>query len=58
MTLNRNCKQKEIDQIIAACLSDMEKIKSAIAEHGLPLRVDNLSGENVWIFDDKTTLRV
>ena len=54
----QNKNQKEIDQIIAACLSDMDKIKGAIDEHGLPLRVDNYSGANVWTFNDKTTLKI
>ena len=54
--INRH--QKEIDAIIAAYINDKEKLKGAIEAHGLPLRVDNYSGVNVWTFDDKTTLQV
>ncbi len=57
MTYVPNRHQKEIDLIIAAYINDKEKIKNAIAAHGLPLRMDNYSGVNVWTFDDKTTLK-
>ena len=39
-------------------LRDIEKIEEALDDHGLPLRVDNYGGSDVWTYDDKTTLKV
>ncbi len=50
--------QQEADKTVEATLRDIDKIEEALDEHGLPLRVDNYGGSDVWTFDDKTTIKV
>ncbi len=50
--------QQEADKTVEATLRDLEKIEEVLDEHGLPLRVDNYGGSDVWTFDDKTTMKV
>ena len=50
--------QQEADKTVEATLRDIEKIQEAVDEHGLPLRVDNYGGSDVWTFDDKHTIKI
>ncbi len=50
--------QQEADKTVEATLRDMEKINEAIDERGLPLRIDNYGGSDVWTFEDKSTMKV